>query len=197
MSNYAQRYIHGLLDQVARVMPVDDAPRNIGEIAPSSRQPHVALYLRLLPGLCLATTAGLAERATPLPLHEGIQSFELCALTTFDDPQLLWLLSNVGAYLLASSAPLLYGDPGAEPRSFLPYETIQLGGDDTRMLLVPRWTFTVLEGPRVEVIEPLPITDAQCSELEPLPREDRGQWVARMGSRTVNAWSTLFERLSD
>ena len=149
------------------------------------RQPHIALFLELTPRLRLATTVGLAERPAPVPSREGLASFELCAITTFHDPQLLWLLSNVGMHMLDASSALL------------PYETIQLGGDDTRMLLVPRWKLRVPNGPSVDVVEPLPITDAQWSELAPTPREERGTWVASMGPRTVEAWTMLFERFGD
>ena len=192
-SRYAQAYVSELIEQAARDVGVTEAI-HLGEIAPKqAKQPHVAVFMRLNPRLCIGTTAGLAARDTPLPVREGFQYFELCALTKFDHPQILWLLSNVGLHMLATSSPTQYGEPGSEPEPFLPYETLRLGDDDSRMLLVPRWRFAVPMGPPVEVIEPLPIRAAQWEELAPIAREERGAWVARLGPRSLEQWEMLFE----
>ena len=148
MPAYAQRY----LDELLRVATMDtptDAPKVIGEIsAKTAKQPHIAVFVELGPGRFLGTTAGLSARPMPLPVAEGFQYFELCALTQADSPGVLWLLSNVGNYMLAAASPFFYGDPsitasegGEAPKAkpFIAYQTLMFGGDGERVLFVPRW----------------------------------------------------------
>lgn len=191
-SRYAQAYVSELIEQAARDVGVTE-PIHLGEIAPAqAKQPHIAVFMRLNPRLCVGTTAGLAARDTPLPVREGFQYFELCALTKFDHPQILWLLSNLGLHMLATSSPMLHGAQGDDPRPFLPYESVRLGDDGSQVLLVPRWRLAVPMGPPVEVVEPLPVSVAQWEELAPLASEERKAWVARMGARSVEQWEMLF-----
>lgn len=201
MSEYAQRYLDALLQAAHREAPIEGA-KVLGEIkATTAKQPHIAFYVRLGEGRSLGSTAGLSARPIPLPIQEGFQYFELCALTRGDSPRILWLLSNLGAYMLATSSPFFYGDPaqhaasGAvpEPKGFLPYQTLQLGGDGSRFLFVPRFRFVVPEGPPVEVVEPLPITEEQWRELGPMTLDARGAWASALGERAPDQWRPLLE----
>lgn len=185
MADYAQRYLNGLLAVTG--VPLDPV-RLIGEIdGLPSRQPHVAFYVELSPGDCLASTAGLAHRPAPLPVSEGFQYFELCARTTRDSPRVLRLLSYVGNFMLATASPIFYGDPAMNvaagmpsPKPFLPYQTVLFSGDGERVLLVPRWQFQVPDGPPVDVIEPLPLSKAQAGEVASLELADRAAWASAL-----------------
>lgn len=195
MSDYAQRYFNGLLAVTG--VPLDPV-RIIGEIdGLPSRQPHVAFFVELTPGDCLASTAGLAHRPMPLPVSEGFQYFELCARTTRDSPRVLRLLSYVGNFMLATAAPLFYGDPEMNvaagmpsPKPFLPYQTVLFSGDGERVLLVPRWNFWVPDGPPVDVIEPLPLSKTQAIEIAALALDDRAAWVDALPDPRVQ-WETI------
>lgn len=202
MTDYAQRYVDTLLREVAKETPFE-ASRILGEItATTARQPHIALFVDLGDGRCLGTTAGLSGRPMPLPIDEGFQYFELCATTHRDSPGILWMLSNIGNYMLSVLSPFFYGDPaeiarataaGAapEPKPFLPHQTLLFGGDGERMLFVPRWSFNVPMGPPVEVVEPLPITAEQWQDIGPMSLEERGDWVRALGARSADQWTPL------
>lgn len=196
MSDYAQRYLNALLAVTGEPL---EPMRMIGEIdGLPSPQAHVAVYVELSPGDYLASTAGLANRPAPLPVDEGFQYFELCARTRRDSPNVLRLLSFVGNFMLATAAPMFYGDAkgivasGAipDPRPFLPYQTVLFSGDGERVLLVPRWHFEVPSGPPVDVIEPLPLTAAQWAELSPLSLAARGAWAAALADPAAQ-WDKL------
>lgn len=203
-SSYATDYVTALLGAAAVSLPTT-AGRNVGEIAPTRAvQPHIALFLELGEQLYLGTTAGVAARPMPLPVSTGFQYFELCALTERHSPRVLWLLSNVASYMLAVSSPFFHGTDEMraawartatlpEPVPFLPYQTIRLGGDDTRFLLVPRWKFVVPMGPPVEVVEPLPITPVQWAELAGVSLDQRGRWAASLGLRSRSQWDPLID----
>lgn len=202
MSSYPNAYVAALLKAAAQSLPITTG-RPIGEIsATTAKQPHVAVFLELSESLYLGTTAGVAARPMPLPISTGFQYFELCAVTEAHSPRVLWLLSNVANFMLSVSSPLFLGSDemtlawaqsGAipDPAPFLPYQTIRFGGDDTRLLLVPRWKFNVPMGPPVEVIEPLPITPAQWAELDRMTTDQRASWAATLGARSRSQWNPL------
>lgn len=202
MSDYAKRYLDELLRRVGEETPFEKA-KLIGDIAPTAaKQPHVAFYVDLGDGRYLGSTAGLSARPMPLPVSEGFQYFELCAMTSGHSPGVLWLLSNIGNYMLSVLSPFFYGDPaeavlasGAprEPKPFLPYQSLMFGGDGERMLFVPRHRFFVPMGPPVEVVEPLPITAAQWQELGPMSLDERGDWVEALGARSTEQWAPLLD----
>ena len=206
MSAYAQRYVDALTEHA---FPAAQFPAVsvVGEIdASSARQPHLAVYLQLAADRFLGTTAGASARPMPLPVRSGLQYFELCALTTAHSPKVLWLLSNTAMFILGSLAPFFYGsdedrarivaDPSGlartvEPKPFLPYQTIRFGESRERLLLVPRWSFVVPEGPPVEVVEPLPIGDADWDAIEALTLEERAGWVRALGDATMQRWDRV------
>lgn len=130
----------------------------------------------------------------PLPVSEGFQYFELCARTRTQGAQVLWLLSNIGLYMLATASPFFFGDPKApmsQPRPFLAYQSLVLGGDGSRLLFVPRWNVVVPQGPPVEVVEPLPVTTADWSVLAPLDGPGRAEWARSLGESARDRWSTV------
>ena len=194
MATYAQRYLNAWLAEIARTEP-GHAPKVLGQIAPTQgRQPHIAAYVQLSEGSCVGSTIGLSERPTPLPVKNGFQYFELCARTRVPSPGVLWLLSNIGLHMLATSSPFFFGEPGApltEPVPFLAYQSLAFGGDGFRLLFVPRWKFFVPHGPPIEVIEPLPITEEQWALLGPMTLEQRGAWAASLGERSRDQWTPL------
>jgi hypothetical protein len=194
MSDYGQRYLDALLPHVG------GAKRVIGEISPTkTSQPHSAAFLELESGRCLATTLGISCLAMPLPVRQGFSYFELCALTERDSPAVLWLLSNFANFMLSQMSPFFHGSDEdklavtrkeREPTPFHPYETLRLGGDDARFIFVPRWQVQVAMGPRVDVVEPLPISAADWERLS--PRAARG--ASRLGPRARRCHRGTLER---
>lgn len=193
---HAQSYVDAALAQLA--------PQGgwtvVGEIdASHARQPHLAAFVRLANGLCFGTTAGVSCLAVAITTDAGLRNFELCALSTVDSPRILWLLSNLASMTLGILSPFFYGTPnsagGDAPKPILPYESLMLGGDETRFLFVPRLRVDVAPyGPRgVDVVEPLPISAAQWAELGPLSLEDRARWIGALGARSVDAWRAIAE----
>ncbi len=174
MSSYAQRYLDALLAHLGKTVPVDGT-QVLGQIEPESpRQPHVGVFLRVHPDLCVGTTAGLSARPAVLQARAGLDSFELCACTRADSPVILWTLSNLGLSMLAETRPLVH------------YQS--LGGDGMHVLLVPRWAFSIPEGPAVQVVEPLFVSEAQWAEVGPMSLEERGDWVAELGTKSMDQW---------
>ena len=144
----------------------------------------------------------------PLPGKSGFQYFELCALTLVDSPAILWLLSDVGSTMLGALSPLFYGDDAArqrvietvgetgssaEPKPFLPYESIQLGEDGERLLFVPRFRFYVPQGPPVEVVEPLPISVDDWRLIGPMSLSERGVWASSLGPQSARQWQRVVD----
>jgi len=201
LEGYAERYVRALVRVVGGATPFASA-REIGQIHPEkAAQPHLAVFLDLGQGRCIATTAGLSARPMPLPVAGGLQYFELCAHTKADSPGILWLLSNLGRYMLRVSSPIfladpiLLGDPPENPsleaKPFFPGQAVVLGADRSAFLLVPRFDLLVPDGPSVEVIEPLPLTDAHWDELRPRTLEERITWARSLGSASATLWDPL------
>lgn len=101
-------------------------------------------------------------------------------------------MQSIAAPALLATDQLTSLWSGRIPQSspLLPYQTLPLGDDDTRFLLVPRWTFTHPQGPPVEMVEPLAVSSTQWSELESLELNDRAMWVRNRGD-TRSAWDSL------
>lgn len=199
MAEYVNVLLGTLVDAAQQTLTVT-TEEILGMIDPADPVvPHKAVYLRVSESTCLATTAGLSARGFPLPVSDGFQYFEVCAVTSRDSPRVLWLLSRLGRFMQSIAAPALlatremtsgWGAAVPKPAPLLPYQTLRLGGDETRFLLVPRWRFTHPSGPPVEMVEPLPLRADQWPVLERLSLAGRGPWVQKLGD-TRAAWDPI------
>lgn len=189
VADFARQYLSTLLNRFGLTQTKLLAQIDVT----TARQPHQVVSMEVR-GNCLATTVGLSSRPMPLPVREGFQYFELCAFTERDSPAILWMLSNLGGIMLAAASPMFYGDPAqgiVDPAAFIAGQSILLGGDGERVLLVPRFAFEVPSGPPIEVVEPLPVTAQQWQQLAPLALVERVAWAHALGVRSMEQWRPI------
>ncbi|WP_224248805.1 hypothetical protein [Hyalangium gracile] len=199
--DYEQRFLTALMGEVGRIIPFQSV-KTIGNISNTGgKQHHLAVYVQLQEQIFFATTAGVSALPVPPGTGEGIDYFELCAFTRGHSPNVLWRLSNIANYMLGAMSPMFYGSPeqalaaasapaGSNPgATFRPLETIR--GGDERLLLVPRVRVKVPQGPTVQVIEPMLLTDADWQEIGQADIDGRLQWLSKLGLRSMDRWTPI------
>jgi hypothetical protein len=202
MYDYRQSYLNSLINEIDETFQHEDSII-IGETSYDSlNPPHIGVFVQVSADVFLGSTIGLADRM-PLPVQNGFQYFEMCAISAIHSPSILHYLSKSGIGTLADMSPFSFGLPeealktienSATNKEYHPFETVFFEEVEELLMIVPRWKVEIKDGPIIDIIEPLPVT-TEWETLRNVSLSERPKWIQELGWNSRFLWQDFLDRL--